>query len=90
MSLIHTFTYCDFCVETRNYGDGVICARTIHLNYNDMWVEQIIDPSGIIIVNTWSESIGDKQTIMQTKLPRNKKVKVVVKEAYGMTQNRYQ
>ena len=80
MSLIHTFTNEEFCVETRDYCDGVIGARTIHLNHNDMCVEQIINPSGVIIVNTWSESIGDKQTIMKTKLPRNKIVKVVVEK----------
>ena len=80
MSLIHTFTNEEFCVETRDYCDGAIGVRTTHLNYNDMCVEQIINPSGVIIVNTWSESLGDKQTIMKTKLPRNKIVKVVVEK----------
>ena len=45
-----------------------------------MWVEQIINPSCVIIVNTWSQSNGDMQTIMKTKLPQNKKVKVVVEK----------
>lgn len=83
MSIINTFTNEEFRVETTIYNDGVVGVRTIHLNKGNSYIEQLIHPSGNIIVNTWCEKTGDNSTSMKTRLPRNKKVITDPKPKYS-------